>query len=215
MSNLDYKLFYRCRLPHWQPRNVPIFLTWRLAGSLPRHVLEALASERELLQKDPRWKDANTDWQVAQRKRLFAKWDDGLHRGDAGPQWLALPEIAECVQQVLHELGQKFFTLHAYTLMPNHVHVLLTPGEEAESETPYSLGMISQRIKGNSARQVNLLLERTGQPFWSRESYDHWMRTPQEFERVLAYTLNNPIHAGLVTDWDAWRWHWLSEDLLV
>lgn len=46
-------------------------------------------------------------------------------------------------------------------------------------------------------------------------SYDHWIRAPQEFERVLAYTLNNPINAGLVTDWDAWRWHWLSEDLLV
>src|ERR1700736_4160188 len=28
--------FYRRRLPHWQPEGVPIFLTWRLYGSLPR-----------------------------------------------------------------------------------------------------------------------------------------------------------------------------------
>jgi len=203
MSNREYKPFYRCRLPHWQPRNVPIFLTWRLAGSLPKYVLEALTAERAALERDPRWKDLNIDWGVIQRKRLFGKWDEDLHQSDVGPRWLTQPEVAECVRQVLHDGAESFYVLHAYTLMPNHIHVLLTPRENSQTDNPFPPGVITQRIKGISSRQANVVLERTGQSFWAHESYDHWIRNPQEFERVAAYIVNNPVKAGLVTDWRA------------
>jgi len=215
VSHWDYKPFYRCRLPHWQPAEVPIFLTWRLAGSLPKPVLEALAAERAALERDLRWQDVNTDWGITQYKRWFGKWDRGLHQSDVGPRWLARQEIAECVQQVLHDYGQTFYTLHVYTLMPNHVHLLLTPGKNAETDAPFPLSVIVQRIKGVSSRKANVLLGRTGQSFWSRERYDHWIRNPQEFERAAAYIVENPVKAGLVEDWQAWPWTWIAGDLLA
>lgn len=215
MPEWKYAETYRRNLPHWQPYGVPIFLTWRLADSLPAEVVAALVEEHNLLRKDPRWSDDNQDWALRRQKQIFAKVDRLLHDAADSPHWLAQPEIAQLVCDALHEFDTVLYKLYAYVIMPNHVHVVLEPGFDEALQTPVPLRLITQKIKGIAARQANLLLERTGQPFWSRESYDHWMRTPQEFERVLAYTLNNPIHAGLVTDWDAWRWHWLSEDLLV
>jgi REP element-mobilizing transposase RayT len=74
--------------------------------------------------------------------------------------------------------------------MPNHVHLLLTPWIE--------LAAITQAMKGKSSRQANALLGRTGLPFWQDESFDHWIRHPQQFEKVRAYIERNPVRAGLV-----------------
>ena len=63
--------------------------------------------------------------------------------------------------------------------MPNHVHLLITPRVE--------LAKITRTIKGKSARQANAMLGRTGQPFWQDESFDHWIRHPQQFEKVKSY----------------------------
>jgi len=40
-------------------------------------------------------------------------------------------------------------------------------------------------------------LGRTGEPFWQKESYDHWVRNQAEFLRIKAYIENNPVKAGL------------------
>jgi REP element-mobilizing transposase RayT len=61
------------------------------------------------------------------------------------------------------ELGQ--YQLGSFVLMANHVHVLLLPS------IPPSL--LPKAIKGYTAREANRLLERTGEPFWQRESCDH------------------------------------------
>ncbi|MEW5986568.1 MAG: hypothetical protein AB1791_08050 [Chloroflexota bacterium] len=60
-------------------------------------------------------------------------------------------------------------------------------------------------MKGYTAGQANLLLERTG-AFWQHESYDHYVRDAAELERIVAYVVNNPVKAGLVTDWQEWPW---------
>jgi hypothetical protein len=54
-------------------------------------------------------------------------------------------------------------------------------------------------LKGYTAREANRLLERTGQPFWQAESYDHWVRDEKQAEHIKAYIENNPVKAGLVT----------------
>lgn len=67
------------------------------------------------------------------------------------------------------------------------------------------LASIMQSLKGYTARQCNLLLERRG-TFWEHESFDHVVRNPQEWERIVAYVLNNPVKARLVKNWQDWEW---------
>jgi hypothetical protein len=45
MSNYDYMSFYRRNLPHIQPSHTPLFVTFRLAGSLPIAALERLKEQ--------------------------------------------------------------------------------------------------------------------------------------------------------------------------
>jgi len=82
--------------------------------------------------------------------------------------------------------------------MRNHVHILIYP------EAP--LSRITKAIKNFSARRANAILRRAGQPFWQDESYDHWVRTPDELAKIVRYIEANPVTAGLVSHTHDWRW---------
>ena len=208
---MSYQVWYKRVLPHWQPGEVPLFITWRLAGSLPATVLADIAAEKERMARDPRAQDEHSDWAINTHKRLFARWDDELHKL-SGPHWLAQPEIAAIVRDTLHQCeDERLYRLYAYTVMSNHVHVLLQPLENVQTGSPVALARITQILKGRTARFANQRLGLTGQRFWARESYDHWSRNENETRRIVAYILNNPVKAGLVTDPAAWPWSWAAE----
>jgi Transposase IS200 like len=82
----------------------------------------------------------------------FRRLDVQLDEIRSGPRWLENPQIAACVQDALVRgerlLGQ--YHLHAYVLMPNHVHILITP--------KISLCRIMRGLKGVSARDANRVL---------------------------------------------------------
>jgi putative transposase len=82
--------------------------------------------------------------------------------------------------------------------MSNHVHLLVLP-REAPSR-------FLQTLKGYTAREANRLLERTGQPFWQSESFDHWVRDEKQGKRIKAYIENNPVKAGLVAEAKDYLW---------
>ena len=95
-------------------------------------------------------------------------------------------------------VGKARCQLHAYVLMPNHVHLLITP----KIEPPVA----PRKVKGASAREANRLLGVTGRPFWQDESYDHLVRSQEQFERIGNYILQNPVRAGLVRSEGEYRW---------
>jgi REP element-mobilizing transposase RayT len=122
-----------------------------------------------------------------------------LDVGSSGPLWLKDFEIAGIAERAIEEgtvLGH--YVLHAYVVMPNHVHVLLDP--------LVPLSKLMSGIKGASARHANRKLSRTGKPFWQDESFDHWVRDAGEFARTKAYIENNPVKAGLCARPEDWRW---------
>jgi REP element-mobilizing transposase RayT len=88
--------------------------------------------------------------------------------------------------------------LHAFVVMPNHVHLLITPA--------VPLPRLTKSLKGITAKRANAVLGLTGIPFWQDESYDHVVRNEREFERIRNYIEGNPVRAGLVKDAGAYRW---------
>lgn len=173
--------YYERNLPHWHPEGRTIFLTWRLHGSLPREVPHKLEELRKMPGKQ------------------FVAADRHLDAATDGPSWMRDPKIAECVRTVLLRGAEmKQYVLHAYVVMPNHVHILLDPIVD--------MPRIARGIKGVSARDANQALGRIGKPFWQNESFDHWIRNPAEFERVRGYVERNPVKARLVARVEDWRW---------
>lgn len=197
MSPLDYKLFYRRYLPHYQPPGATIFITFRLAGSLPMKVMKQLAAETVLQEAElSKVQDELKRYHAANniRKQFFVKWDGELDVGCRGPQWLAQSDIARLVCDAMHFNDGKQYELLAYSVMPNHVHMVCTPICADEGFVP--LAKILQSLKGFTARKANQILGRSGD-FWQHESYDHVVRDNNELERIVVYVLKNPRKAGL------------------
>ena len=138
---------YQRRLPHWQPDNAFVFLTWRLWGTLPS------------------WRRAAIGQSPGQ---AFVIADRELDRTTQGPMWLKDPRIAQLVMSALRAGDQEhgLYKLRAFVVMANHVHVLLLPAVPVPK--------ITRWLKGTTARRANQVLNRTGQPFWQDESYDQF-----------------------------------------
>jgi len=123
-----------------------------------------------------------------------------LDAGANGPLFLQRQEIADLVVAAVHDGDRHFhrYELHAFVVMPNHVHVLVTPNVVARRW----LGP----LKGFTGHQANQLLGTPGRAFWQDESYDHLVRSAVEFERIRAYIERNPVTAGLVAADEQFRW---------
>ncbi len=146
-----------------------------------------------------------TDRRLVEYKRLFAKVDAILDKARTGPLWLKQTNVADLIQRALLERYAHLYTLWAYVIMANHLHVFLKPKNES------AIGTIRKYLKGYTAREANKLLGRTGQSFWQDESFDHWSRDRAEFFRIVDHIENNPVKAGLVGSSEDWRWSSAAE----
>ena len=82
------------------------------------------------------------------------------------------------------------YCLHAYVIVPDHVHLLLTPVAE------WSLAKILQGLKGFTARQMNRCLGRKV-IFWQNENFDHLVRNELDWLDKFTYIHDNRVEAGL------------------
>ena len=67
-----------------------------------------------------------------------------------------------------------------------------------------------KRIKGASAYYCNQYLKKTGESFWQKDSYDHYVRNEKEWSNILWYILQNSVKAALVKDWKEWNGTYLQ-----
>jgi putative transposase len=175
---------YRRHLPHILPAASTIFLTWRLRGSLPPGFVFDRPDQRNL-------SDGVS----------FGKMDKLLDGATHGPRWLADFAIAEELCRTIEhgaEAPLSRFVLHEYVVMPNHVHLLISP--------KIDVSRITQGIKGATARFANLQLGRTGAAFWQDETFDRFCRSPEECQRIRGYIARNPVRAGLAKAMGEWPW---------
>ena len=246
MSQFACKFSYRRDLPHIQPVGATLFVTFRLFGSLPRAVIERWQAVKRCLGECLKRLEPSDVGQTVSlpdsqpnslrhrqyelHRRWFARFESLLDRADTGPLWLKDEQIAAMVADSLHYRDGKVYRLDAFSVMPNHVHVVFAPlpvrrdvaqtvslrdGRQTHSlphDEYYSLPKIMQSLKGITPREANSLLERSG-TFWEHESYDHFVRDTNEWGRIIAYVLNNPVKAGLVEDWKEWKWSYCRKEL--
>jgi putative transposase len=104
----------------------------------------------------------------------------------------------EIVLKHIKEADKVYYILAAAVVMPDHVHLILTPNPG------YELDRIMKGIKGPSARKINILRGTSGS-VWQDESFDRIIRDQDEFEEKLRYMLDNAVKDGLTED--PWNYH--------
>jgi putative DNA methylase len=172
--------FYQRRLPHWDVIGKRGFLTFRLHGSLPatRIFPPARMTAGE----------------------VFVAMDRLLDHEESGPVYLRHPVIARLVLDSIVAGERQFnrYDLHAFVVMPNHVHMLVTPHVKLADWT--------RSLKGFTGREASRILDLRGTRFWQDESYDHLVRNDEEADRIKRYIEWNPVKAGLAESPEAFSW---------
>ncbi len=108
------------------------------------------------------------------------------------------PTMAGIVRDALRHFDGKRYHLHAWCIMPNHVHVVVTPWGE------HALSSILHSWKSFTAHVINKERKARGE-VWERESFDHLVRSPDSLIRFVAYVDRNPVEAGLCSEPEQWR----------
>ena len=172
--------FYQRRLPHVYETEQPVFLTWRLYDSLPPYRAFPTAALNS--------------------GQAFHAMDRLLDEVWSGSFYLRQPAVADMIVEATQYnagiLGH--YVLHAFVVMPNHVHLLATAA--------VALPKLTKSLKGITAKRANAMLALTGRPFWQEESYDHLVRHARDLEKIRNYIEGNPVRAGLVKEASEYRW---------
>jgi REP element-mobilizing transposase RayT len=170
--------FYRGVLPHLEKPGCTYFVTFSLADVAP-----VRAEQRRRLN------EAEDALQLVDATDPFPTTGECIFRNS---------ELAGIVEDSLLFFQGERYALSAWCVMPNHVHVVVTPF------AGHTLSRVLQSWKSFSGRRINQTLERTG-AVWQRESFDHIIRNEEHFERFVRYVEQNPVATGLVSRAEDWR----------
>ena len=181
---MHVKTYYRNNLPHITPIGATFFITFRLGDSLPQSVLwkmkKAFKEKITYLKKS---KPKNLQKLIyEEQKRFFGKYDKQLDTEPYGSCLLKQEEFATTVIKEMHKSDGVLYDLQAYTIMPNHVHLLIDTMTQLvdeknliSHEIPLNFATLAdtmQKIKGASSYYSNIILkEQTGSkmlPFFQK-----------------------------------------------
>ncbi len=171
-------------LPHWQQPGTSYFVTFRLADSIPVERVDRIKREREiwLMQHSEPYSD--DDW--CEYNRLFSDAIQNLLDAGSGSCILKKKEVSVIVKNALLYFNGKRYELGEWIIMPNHVHVIVTPFAD------FSVEKITHSWKSYTAHEINKALNKSG-TIWQHESYDHIIRNSKQLEFISKYIVENPI----------------------
>ena len=106
-------------------------------------------------------------------------------------QVTATAELFE--RTLLDYRGQGKFLLHAFVIMPDHFHALITPAPDV------SLEKAVQFIKGGFSFRLKSKLD-----VWMRSFNESQISTEEKFVSCVRYIEENPVRRGLVATSDAY-----------
>lgn len=168
------------KLPHWFQENKTVFATFRLADSLPKERIEELRDDIKRMREEMGAENSRD----ARLWQMMEKVESWLNKG-YGSCCLSDCSIRKVVSDALHHYDGKLYTLHSFIIMPNHVHVLLSPLDN--QPVLNSLG----KVKSYTAKIINGMTGQTGR-VWQHGIFDRIIRDACDFTAKWDYIADNP-----------------------
>jgi len=181
-------------LPHWTKEGAVYAITFRLADSVPSDVRQGWKAEREHL-AELESQGNLTEKEKFEFQRLLSEKVDAYLDSGVGSCVLKDPKAAGIVANACKHFDGERYRLHAWCVMPNHVHVVVQPHEGQD------LADILHSWKSFTAKEINKLLGRQGE-LWQAEYFDHLIRDDADYNRCVQYVADNPDKAKLKN----WPW---------
>ncbi|HEX9913027.1 MAG TPA: transposase, partial [candidate division Zixibacteria bacterium] len=113
-----------------------------------------------------------------------------------------------CINYIKDErirLGQ---AVYVFCLMPDHLHLLLSPLESGTPVTQYMSSLISKitRLSWKYGYSSKLM---------QRSFYDHIIRKEEDLRQIAEYILDNPVRRCLVQRWEDYPYCGLIDPLPI
>ena len=179
------------QLPHWTAEGVIYHICFRLADSVPMEKQKEWIEERRAFAEKRRAGIVFSDEDIARLRYLYSEkiekyLDSGygscLLRGDRSK--IAEGRVLAVVRDTIFYNDGKTYRIHAYGIMPNHIHVCV------EIFAAQDVAKIVQAWKSTLAHRINRLLGRMGD-LWQTDYYNHIIRTAREYEFQMRYIRGN------------------------
>jgi putative transposase len=100
-------------------------------------------------------------------------------------------------EQIVHYRNEGVYLLHAFVIMPDHIHMLLTP------DASMSLERAMQYIKGGSSHRIHAV-RRHKMSIWQPGFHDWTVRDEEDFRTRVSYIHLNPVRAHLADCPEDW-----------
>ena len=170
-------------LPHWHQEGKVQFVTFRLADSLPQSKLTELSTyKKEWIKQHPLpWDEQTKELYNHEVRDHVDKWLDQNY----GSCILQREDIRQIVVNSLFFYHEKEYILWHFVVMPNHVHLLVSP--IGDNNVVKSIGS----VKRFTANAINKILVRKDS-FWQPSVFDRLVRDNQNFTQYINYINNNP-----------------------
>ena len=193
----DYQITMGSNLPHWFQPQTTYFITFRTEDSFPAHAARRWYAERstwlarhDITTSMPDWKDKLARLPEKFRKQFHQTFSqqymEYLDKG-LGACVLRRPKLSKIVADSLLYFNNDLYRMGDFVVMPNHVHLLVCLLRDTD------LLKQCRSWKTFSAGKINKALGKTGR-FWQEESFDHLVRSPEQFCVIQQYIRKNPIY---------------------
>jgi len=156
-------------LPHFSQKNQYQFITFRTKDSTDDFILRELEKSTQTTKL--------TQYNID-------KYLDNSQKGA-----YLHGEIIDIIKDYLLQVDSELCEILSYSIMPNHIHIILIQNDE--------LSKIMQNIKGSLSFKINKKLGKSGQ-LWQKDYFDKVIRDEDQFVKTYEYVKNNALKAGLV-----------------
>jgi REP element-mobilizing transposase RayT len=132
------------------------------------------------------------------QRSIFREMEQWLDLARWAPHFSTSEVATMTVEAIEHRKARGAWQMFAYVVMPTHLHLFCEFG---------SLGLqptLKDFKRWTGHRGIAMISDPTIDDFWQREWFDHWSRSDEEDDRIVAYIQNNPVKAGLVMDYRQW-----------
>ncbi|WP_180754367.1 transposase [Hymenobacter sp. DG01] len=191
------------------PPGETIFLTLRLAGSIPAQAGRELHTQRVAAQQAADSLEAHR----RAEKQFFAGFDALLDVRTVGPAYLEKEKLAEMVAGELLMLEEQGLRVPCFVIVPNHVHVVLHLPAGVGLSLPKTVELLHQRTATQARRLLRGQLPAEAD-FWQTGFHELPGQDAAELTRINSYLLSHPQRLTLPERFHDWPYVYLIDEVI-
>jgi REP element-mobilizing transposase RayT len=126
------------------------------------------------------------------------------------PFFLNKQLAASAEKALAYYLEKKEINIYCHCIMPDHIHMLLTLGENYKKSLSSWVSSFKRYVLRESKQKLRI------SKLWQHNYYDHVIRSEESLFLVGEYILSNPVRKNIVDKWEDYPFSKLySSDLKV